>query len=225
MAAAASLASALLAFQKDPPPIHSDSTGNFNNKFASLAGINTTVRPFLNDNGLVIVQQPCAIDGQPGLRTTLIHAESGESMEAEMLLILDKQNPQGLGSALTYARRYAVLAILNLVADADDDANAASQPRKKAASPAPAEAGEPPVPPKSPYSPPEGAIPDAATEAQRKLMHMLADKLHAAGVLAETQAATINTAADDPGTTKQAASGVIDTLKAKEKEAAEAVAA
>ncbi len=123
------IATALLGFATDAPPIHFDATNpHFGNKYASLAGIVESVRPALVKHGLVLVQQPCATSmGAPGLRTTLIHAESGEQISEAVPLVIDKQNMQGLGSALTYARRFGVLAILNLVADADDDANAASR--------------------------------------------------------------------------------------------------
>jgi len=74
------------------------------------------------------------------LTTTLIH-KSGQWIESEMQLHLPKQDPQGQGSAVTYARRYAYMAILGLVADDDDDGNSASRPRlqqrQEAAKPAP----------------------------------------------------------------------------------------
>jgi len=62
------------------------------------------------------------------LTTTLIH-KSGQWIQSEMPLHLPKQDPQGQGSAVTYARRYAYMAILGLVADDDDDGNAASRPK------------------------------------------------------------------------------------------------
>lgn len=95
------------------------------------------VLPLLNKNGLVLLQWPTALERRtsvdeiqlgttPALRTKLIHVASGESMEDTMPIVLDKDNSQGLGSALTYARRYALMSVLGLVADVDDDANAAS---------------------------------------------------------------------------------------------------
>jgi uncharacterized protein (DUF3820 family) len=67
-------------------------------------------------------------DGAPALETRLIHAESGEQITSHMPLVLTKQDPQSQGSALTYARRYALLAILGLVGDEDDDASRAQSP-------------------------------------------------------------------------------------------------
>lgn len=123
------LATALHAFQKDAPPIHLDATNpHFRSKFASLGNVVSAVRPILNKHGLVYAQFPTNIDGAPALETMLIHAESGEDIAAVTPLILAKNDPQGYGSALTYARRYALLSILGLVGDEDDDANSASDP-------------------------------------------------------------------------------------------------
>jgi uncharacterized protein (DUF3820 family) len=121
------LAQALHAFQADAPPIHLDATNpHFRNSYASLGGVVGAVRPVLNKHGLVYAQLPTHLGGLPALRTVVIHAESGEELESVMPLILPKQDPQGYGSALTYARRYALLSILGLVGDEDDDANAAT---------------------------------------------------------------------------------------------------
>jgi uncharacterized protein (DUF3820 family) len=123
----ADLGKALHAFQKDAPPIHLDATNpHFNSKFASLAGVVSAIRPALNKHGLVYTQFPTNIDGQPALETMLIHAESGQDIAAVTPLVLAKNDPQGYGSALTYARRYALLSILGLVGDEDDDANSAT---------------------------------------------------------------------------------------------------
>jgi hypothetical protein len=122
------LAKALLAFQKDAPPIHFDAKNpHFGNKYASLSGVVAAIRPALNKQGIVFTQHPTTLDdGSPALKTTLIHAESNDTIWATMPLIVSKADAQGYGSALTYARRYALLSVLGLVGDEDDDANAAS---------------------------------------------------------------------------------------------------
>ena len=132
------LTQALLAFQRDAPAIAKDAVNpHFRNKFASLENVMETVRPLLNANGLVLMQFPTVMESGDGatqqgaLRTTIVHAESGEAVEDIMLLHAPKDDPQGQGSALTYARRYAILSILGLVADEDDDGNKA-QRRKSA---------------------------------------------------------------------------------------------
>lgn len=128
------LAQALLAFQADAPPIHLDATNpHFNSKFASLAGVVAAVRPALNRHGLVFSQPTTNLGGIPALRTTLIHAPSGEQLDEVTPLVLAKNDPQGYGSALTYARRYSLLSILGLVGDDDDDANSAQPATPRAA--------------------------------------------------------------------------------------------
>jgi hypothetical protein len=146
------LAQALLAFQSDAPDLHTDSENpHFKSKFLGLPGAMDKIRPAVNSVGLIITQLPTAIvvDGHPApaLRTRITHAESGEFIEDVMLLMPTKDDPQAQGSALTYARRYSLMAMLGLVADEDDDGNKASmvidpKPRSgagtaTAASPAP----------------------------------------------------------------------------------------
>lgn len=122
------LAQALLAFQADAPALQRDAINpHFRSKFISLESLMTAVVPVANKHGLVITQFPTVVDGQPALRTRIVHAESGESLEDRMLLMPAKTDPQGQGSAITYARRYALMAALGLVADEDDDGNAASK--------------------------------------------------------------------------------------------------
>lgn len=101
------------------------------------------ILPLLNDNGLVLTQFPTFIenivgDPTPALLTRITHVASGDSIEATAPLMLDKQTAQGLGSAITYMRRYALLSILGLVADVDDDGNQA-ETAKPAARRKPAE--------------------------------------------------------------------------------------
>jgi hypothetical protein len=129
------LAQALVAFQAEAPHIKLDGKNpHFNSKFATLAGIMDAVRPVLAKHGLVVAQHPsCAGTAEnplPALRTVLLHA-SGEREEDVMLLAVDRPGPQAQGSALTYARRYAVLAILGLVGDEDDDAESAEKDAAK----------------------------------------------------------------------------------------------
>ena len=122
------LAKALLAFQKNAPRIQKDSINpHFRSRFPSLHGLMDVVLPELNAQGVLLMQLPTVVDGLgSALRTVLTHAETGESVEDIMLLNAAKDDPQGQGSALTYARRYALMAALGLVADEDDDGNASS---------------------------------------------------------------------------------------------------
>lgn len=125
------LAKALLAFQKDAPEIQSDSINpHFKNRYPSLLKLFEKVNPKLNALGLIVLQFPTTVgnggDPRPALRTRIEHAESGEFLEDVMLLMPGKEDPQGQGSAITYARRYSLMAALGLVADEDDDGHAAS---------------------------------------------------------------------------------------------------
>ena len=94
----------------------------FKSNYASLSHILEEISEPLQQAGLVITQWPNGAK----LTTMLIHAESGEFFQSDYEMPVAKQNdPQALGSAISYARRYAVTSILSLNID-DDDANKAS---------------------------------------------------------------------------------------------------
>ena len=99
----------------------------FKSKYAPLETILPAIKGPLKEAGLVFFQAPTWIgDNSPALATTLIDIESGEKIETVSPIILAKQDPQGQGSAITYMRRYALVAMLGLNCDEDDDGNAAS---------------------------------------------------------------------------------------------------
>lgn len=126
MSDTSSLLTAILAVQAEVPALPKDGTNpHFHSKFTTLGTVVEKVGPILNKHGLVWTAFPAHHDGNPVLRYRLAHAESGESIEDEMPLLLAKNDSQGFGSAITYARRYSLCAVLNLVADDDDDGNAA----------------------------------------------------------------------------------------------------
>jgi hypothetical protein len=122
------LAQAILAVQAAAPTLPKDKTNpHFNSKFAGLDTITEKIGPILQKNGLIWLTFPGRDDdGHPALRYSLIHAETGEADGDTMPLLLGKNDMQGFGSAVTYARRYALCAVLGLVADEDDDGNAAA---------------------------------------------------------------------------------------------------
>ena len=130
------LAEALCAFQKECPTLPKDATNpHFRSKFTPLDTMVETVAPLLSKHGLSWSAFPCfAQDGSPALRYVLRHV-SGEVESEVMPLLATKADPQGMGSAITYARRYSLAAVLNLVADADDDGNAASRQNGTTAQP------------------------------------------------------------------------------------------
>jgi hypothetical protein len=99
----------------------------FKSKYADLGEVWEAVQEALEANGLTVSQFPDAIGQEPALTTILLH-ESGEWLAATYpLMVTDKEStPQGYGSALTYARRYGLSAVLGVIADVDDDAPAAA---------------------------------------------------------------------------------------------------
>lgn len=122
----ASIAKAFVAAQKATEAVKKASTNPaFRSKYADLAGVVEAVVPALNENGIGVIQAP-AFDGKRvSVTTTLLH-ESGSSVTCVLDLTPSKTDPQGVGSATTYGRRYALLAMTG-AAPEDDDGNAASQ--------------------------------------------------------------------------------------------------
>ncbi len=97
----------------------------FNKKYADLPSVWDATKPF-RDHGIAIIQCPAEAPlGHVALETLLAH-ESGQWMRSRLVMPLAKQDPQGVGSAITYARRYALGCMTGLVTEEDDDGNAAS---------------------------------------------------------------------------------------------------
>jgi hypothetical protein len=130
MTETAGLLAAMLAVQGEAPTLPKDRTvevptktgGKYTYSYTPLDTIVEKVGPLLHKNGLVWSTKPSwREDVGPTLKYKLAHAPSGECEEGEMPLMLADQDAQSMGSAITYMRRYAFTAVLNLVADADDD--------------------------------------------------------------------------------------------------------
>lgn len=124
-----SLAAALAKAQADFPPIPRDRTvtvrtrtgGEYKFSYAPLDTIMEKIRPTLKANGLAFLQ---CLNGE-FLTTTLLHS-SGEWMESDPMPVkVVEPGSQAMGSAITYARRYALTALLGLVTEDDDDGNTA----------------------------------------------------------------------------------------------------
>lgn len=114
---------------------------HFKSKYADLAEILNTVRPVFSKHGLAVTQFPAFENNIASVETILTH-ESGEWMSGICSAPVKQADPQGVGSALTYLRRYSLSAVCGL-AQEDDDANAASKTPKRPAQqqqrPAPAQ--------------------------------------------------------------------------------------
>ena len=124
-AKAKTLAEALAAFQAELPQVDLDSTNpHFKSKFASLANITKKVLPELSKHGFSYSVGSFVDNGLLIVDAHLLH-ESGESRSFQFPIT--ENQPQKIGSAITYAKRYAIQALTGVVADEDDDGNAASQ--------------------------------------------------------------------------------------------------
>jgi hypothetical protein len=109
---------------------------HFKSNYATLDAITDTVRPVFAKHGLAVVQIPNCVDGIVTVETIVTHG-SGQWIRGVTSSPVTKADPQGVGSACTYLRRYSLAAIASL-AQTDDDGNAASHvvaPREVAKAP------------------------------------------------------------------------------------------
>ena len=137
------IATALVKAQKEFGPALKTSTNpHFRSKYADLAACVEAVIDGLNNNGIFLMQLTDEHPDGIKIQTVFIH-ESGEQMSSGWLFVpAAKADPQGFGSALTYARRYSLMAACG-IAPEDDDANSASN--IKPAVPAPKPVAKPVV--------------------------------------------------------------------------------
>lgn len=121
------LAVALVKAQGEITAITKDGANpHFKSKYATLDNIIDETRPILARHGLAILQMPGG-DGENVIMRTMLMHESGEWLETEPLVMRPAKNdPQGMGSCITYARRYSYSALLSISTDEDDDGNASS---------------------------------------------------------------------------------------------------
>ena len=161
------LAKALLAFQKEAPDlpkthtakVKTKSGAEYSYKYADLGDIAAKVRPLLNKHGVIFSQALGIVNGRRVLQTTICHAESGDT-DTSTVLLPDTENMQELGSAITYARRYGLIAHLGLVAEDDDDGARSSTRRNSPERP------QEPVT-ATPSNKPKGAAAETMTAGQR----------------------------------------------------------
>jgi hypothetical protein len=97
----------------------------FKSKYADLGSVIEAIKPHFAANGLSYVQFPVSGESSVGVTTRLMHS-SGEWLEQDYFIPLGKMDAQAAGSAITYARRYALQAIAGIPSE-DDDGNAATQ--------------------------------------------------------------------------------------------------
>lgn len=105
----------------------------FKSNYADLAGVTDACRTLLAGQGLSVIHGAESADGLMVCVTCRLMHKTGEWIESALTLRPTKADPQGMGSAITYARRYTLAAIVG-VATEDDDGNAASAPVPEKAS-------------------------------------------------------------------------------------------
>ena len=143
------IATAMVKAQKEfGPALKSSTNPYFTSKYADLAACVEAVIDALNNNGIALIQKCHESDTGVNVETLLLH-ESGESLSCGVLHVpASKQDPQGYGSALTYARRYSLMAACG-IAPEDDDGNAASRTARNPLDSIPKLAGVPIPTPKA----------------------------------------------------------------------------
>ena len=99
---------------------------HFRSKYADLGSVMDACLPALNEAGIALIQPTGEDEHGRFVETTLIHGESGETLSCRVPLIVGKNDMQGYGSAVTYARRYGLMAMAG-IAPEDDDGNAAAK--------------------------------------------------------------------------------------------------
>ena len=190
-AAHANLAAALAAVQREIPSVAKGATatvqtktgGEYKYQYADLAVITPLILPLLGRNGLAFTAQPTLVGDAFVLQYTLAH-ESGETV-AGMYPLPDPigAKPQEIGSAITYARRYALCAVTGVAPGGDDD-DAASANDKPAAARKPRAAAKPKAPEPVPTAANNWALPiaDAATVDDLRAIHADVEKAEELGL-------------------------------------------
>jgi hypothetical protein len=116
---------------------------HFKSTYANLETVIDAAKPALQEQGIMFTQAPGQlIDGALEVTTMLVHAESGQWMRSTVHVPLQKRDPQGVGSAITYACRYSLMATLGLP-PVDDDGEGAMDRSQSTGRAAPAQQKEP----------------------------------------------------------------------------------
>lgn len=121
------IAKALAAFQSEVKQPEKDGNNpHFKSKYVTLDGTVKAIHECAPKHGLSYTQMPVSTENGVGVITVIFHS-SGQFIEFEpFILPLDKKTAQGVGSALTYSKRYALSAAFGIVSDVDDDGNEAT---------------------------------------------------------------------------------------------------
>lgn len=123
------LAKALVLVQAEIEPSHKTEQNFYGKNYSNLRAVWDCCRSLLTQNGLAVTQTNGGTAESPSVITTLMHT-SGEWIRGELTMTPEKKGPQGTGSCITYARRYALAAIIGIYQE-DDDAEGATKRGKK----------------------------------------------------------------------------------------------
>ena len=110
-------------------PIKDKENPHYKSRYADLGSVRDAVMPALAKYGLAVTQTVDRVGDADVLVTTLLH-ERGGSVQSRYPIRPVKGDPQGFGSAVTYARRYSLSALVCVAADDDDDGEAGSAPQR-----------------------------------------------------------------------------------------------
>lgn len=147
-----SLTSALVSAQKNIKAAVKDSKNpHFQSKYADIASVIEAVRIPLTDAGITFLQPVSTVEDGVSVETILIHGASGEWISESLTVPVSKNDAQGVGSAITYGRRYGLQSMCGVPAE-DDDGNKAAG-----------------APPKMQHKPTDGARDNLNPEAQQKV--------------------------------------------------------
>ena len=120
------LAAALAAAQGKIETASKDSVNpHFNSRYANLAAVWAACREALSAVGIAVIQNPSVVGADVTVTTMVLH-KSGEWIMGSLSATADKKTAQGIGSVITYLRRYGLSAMVGIAPDEDDDANAGS---------------------------------------------------------------------------------------------------
>ena len=161
---------------------------HFKSSYASLAAVIDTITTPLLEAGIVLVESPVpdVADGFVAIDVTLFHPESGESITYRSSgMPIAQRTPQGIGSTITYARRYHLMTVFGLAPE-DDDGNAGSSNGQQRTSAQPPRAQDRPAEPVTPVTQPEPTNgnrhkPDPTiSAAQMKMFHAIGKEVYGA---------------------------------------------
>ena len=118
---------AIKLVQQGADPVQKTAKGQVGSRAYQYGNLNDTwdtIKDLMNQNNLVVIQSPTTGETNIGhfFQTTLQHTESGEWIQEQMVMVLQRDDPQAIGAAITYYRRYMLTSMLGLIPDDDNDA-------------------------------------------------------------------------------------------------------